>query len=110
MDELVDIMRDVLNELEGINNKLESILGPSGFNSLSDIYDKIENIESYVSDVKQDVSEINDSLDNINSAIDNVKDEVSSVCDKLDNVDSSISSLETAVNSVESSIDSLERY
>ena len=89
MDELADIMREVLNELKELNSKLDSIRGVGAYNSMADIYDK---------------------LDIINYSISDVKDEVTNVCDKLDIVDSSISSVESAVNSVESSIDSLDRY
>ena len=110
MDQLIDIMRDALKELEGINTKLEHILGYGGYNSIAEIYQKLETFDNYISGVKDDVSSINGRLETINSSIDDIREEVSNVCSKLEDVDSSINSVESAVNSVESSIDSLERY
>ena len=48
MDELKDILNDILIELQYMNSKMDIIIGSGVNNSLSDIYDKLEAIESTV--------------------------------------------------------------
>ena len=105
MNELTEIMKQVLTELENLNANLDSIRGGGSFNTL---YDKLENINDSIGEVKDDVSNVYDKLDSINDSVYSVKDGVTDVYDKLDTIDSSISDVESAVNSVESSINSLD--
>lgn len=46
MDELVSIMQDVLSELQGINLKLDGIMGYGSDNSITDICSKLDEISS----------------------------------------------------------------
>ena len=44
MDELLAVLENILSELEEMNSKLEEIKGISIYNSISDIYDKLERV------------------------------------------------------------------
>lgn len=48
MDELVMVMKDVLSELQNINEKLDEIRGDGLYNSLSDVCNKLDSIERSV--------------------------------------------------------------
>jgi len=71
MDELIDVMRSILLELQEINSKLDDIRG-SGFNSIDDICSKLENISGFYS--------------------------LSDVCDRLDTIDSTLSCIDTSIS------------
>lgn len=75
MDELVDVMREILKELQEINTKLDDIKGIGSENSLADICDKLDEIKGT-----------------------GLYDSISDVCEKLDSVESAISSVELAIN------------
>ena len=55
MDELIEIMKDILIELQEINFRLDDIRG-SGINSIDDICSKLDNIEIDVSCIALDIS------------------------------------------------------
>ena len=44
MDELLAVLENILSELEEMNSKLEEIKGISIYNSISNIYDKLERV------------------------------------------------------------------
>lgn len=44
MEELVEVLQDILCELRDMNSKLDDIKGYGMNDSLSDIYDKLEDI------------------------------------------------------------------
>ena len=48
MEEIKEVLNDILIELQQMNEKLDTIMGTGVFNSLSDIYDKLGDIESSV--------------------------------------------------------------
>lgn len=75
MEELVDVMREILNELQEINTKLDDIKGIGSESSLADIYDKLDEIKGT-----------------------GLYNSITDVCDKLDSVDSSVSNVEFAIN------------
>lgn len=67
MDELIEIMKEILSEIEGISYKLDSIKGNGLYDSISDVCDKLESIKG-----------------------DGLYNSVSDVCNKLDSIDTSI--------------------
>lgn len=48
MDELVSVMQDILAELKEMNSKLDDIKGTGLYNSLSDVCDKIDSLETTI--------------------------------------------------------------
>ena len=44
MDEVVDVLKDILNELHDMNSKLDDIRG-SGLYSIEDIHSKLDDIQ-----------------------------------------------------------------
>ncbi len=89
MDEQVVTLLESINEtlstlLQGqlaTVQLLQSIQGDELFNSISDVYEKLDSI--------------NDKLDDIKGA--GVFNSISDVCDKLDEVDQSLSSIEMSM-------------
>lgn len=80
MERLIAVMREILEELKSVNSKLDNISGDSNLNAITEICDKLESIDDYMSDVKDDVSNI---------------------YDRLEDIDISISSLESALKTIE---------
>lgn len=72
-------MQQVLTQLETINANLDSIRGVGSVNTLADIYDKLENINDSISQGKDEVSNFYDKLDIIDSLITDVELAVNSV-------------------------------
>ena len=45
MDELIDVMRGILSELQEINSKLDDIKGYGASSSLTDVCDKLDDLK-----------------------------------------------------------------
>ncbi|MEO1815857.1 MAG: hypothetical protein ABGU93_09755 [Acetobacterium sp.] len=85
MDELVSIMQDVLSELQGINLKLDGIMGYGSDNSITDICDKLDDVLGY--SVDNSISDICSKLEDISSSgIYSLSD----VCDKINDLEATI--------------------
>ena len=52
MDELKGVLKDILYELQSINEKIDIIIGDGVYNSLSDIHTKLEAIENVVDNLE----------------------------------------------------------
>lgn len=48
MDELVNLMEQILAELQEMNSKLDDIKGLGPYDSLTDVCDKIESLETTI--------------------------------------------------------------
>lgn len=91
MEELIVVMKEIRDLLEGIDSKLNDIRG-SGLNSIDDICNKLDDIHG---DGYRSISDICDKIDEISvNGTYSVKD----VCERIDDV-------ERAVNNVESAVD-----
>ena len=75
MEELVEAINNMnntlfymANQLQGIQSTLDDIKGTGLYNSITDIYDKIEEIKGYnsISDVYDKLSEIDNSISLMN--------------------------------------------
>ena len=82
MDELIDIMRLILVEVQEMNMKLDNIdtsineiKGFGLYNSISDIYDKLDSTQEKLEEIKGF----------------GIYNSIADVCQKLDEVDSTIS-------------------
>lgn len=95
MDEMIEIMRELLDEMKLINMKLDNIQG-CGVNSIDDVCDKLYDINSNLESIRGDgtddtISDICDKLEEIKGV--GVYNSLADVCDKLDEVTSEISNL-----------------
>lgn len=73
MDELIDIMRDLLEEVRSMNSKLDDIRGV-GINSVDDVCDKLD-------DVKYELELIKGT---------GLYDSIVDVCNKIDSLETTI--------------------
>jgi len=67
MNELVEVMQEILEELRGINLRLDSIQGDGLYNSISDVHDKLDEIQG--SGLYNSIGDVHDKLDDVESAI-----------------------------------------
>lgn len=58
MDCVVDVLQDILIELREMNIKLEDIKGLAPFNSIADVCDKLDSVESAISGVDLSISNL----------------------------------------------------
>ena len=78
MDELLAVLENILSELEEMNSKLEEIKGISIYNSISDIYDKLGEIEEKMENKQRDefrkssMAELSKKLDDVVWEISNI--------------------------------------
>ena len=56
MNELVEVMQQILEELRGINLRLDSIQGDGLYNSIGDVHDKLDDVESAISSLETTVT------------------------------------------------------
>ena len=68
MDELIEVMKDVLIELQEINSKLDEIRG-SGTKSIDDLCSELESISSDIFGIELNTSNIATDVSGISSAI-----------------------------------------
>ena len=71
MPDIETLLRDILNELRSLNNKMDSLLGP-------DIYD-IHDIHNELQIANQHLDSIVSNLDNIASDVELIKSDVNEI-------------------------------
>ncbi len=55
MDEMISVLEDILRELQDINGKLDEIKGDGLYNSISDVCNKLDSLETAIGEVDSSI-------------------------------------------------------